>query len=120
MKTKLLLVSALLCTFDATTARAGITAKSLEALKKYCVPNPAVTDEVGRTICSGIFEGLYDGNNNTCTCYDNKNMRWDPDLRRCVIKCNIAGTHPRVLKPGETGEKPCKPGYYPSITIKKN
>ncbi len=100
---KLLLLSALLCTFDATTAHAGLTTKSLEALKKYCIPKPGDNYD-GVEVCGSEFEGKYD-KNKSCTCADSRYLKWDDEYRHCIIKCP-AGTHPKRVIPQETTKCP--------------
>ena len=99
------------------TAHAGMTAKSLEALKKYCVPDP--NKYVDNTpVCGSEFEGKYNFNKSSCDCYD-KHLKWNPDLRYCTVKCGAGGTFPRILKQSETNGKKCPSGYYPSTIIQR-
>ena len=123
MRNKLLLVSALLCLSAPTANAGGLTAKSLEALKKYCIPDPAVVTEASTTVCGSIFEGQYDTRLKKCKCVHDKNLEWDPVLRRCKVKCTIPGTHPKILQDnsqeGNRNANRCPAGYWPKEKIQK-
>lgn len=117
---KKLYLLAMLLTIPSVVKAGTLTQKSLEALKKYCIPKPG--DEYdGITVCGSEFEGKYNGNKNgnTCGCYDDKNLVWDPELRHCKVKCDMVGTFPRHLEKNETNGKPCPIGFYPSRTISR-
>ena len=86
MKIKLLFVAALLSTFGGTTASAGLTAKSLEALKNYCIPSKA-TPSPDNDWCDSIFYAVSYLKKGDCRCKNNEYLVWDANLRRCKPKC---------------------------------
>ena len=87
MRNKLLLVSALLCLSAPTANAGGLTAKSLEALKKYCIPDPAVVTEASTTVCGSIFEGQYDTRLKKCNVYTIR--IWNGIQYFAVAKLNV-------------------------------
>lgn len=120
MKKLLLLTIFLVASVDVNAG--GLTAKSLDALKKYCIPKPEAKYD-GTTVCGSEFEGIYNGkkDGNTCGCWDNQNLIWDPELRHCKVKCDMGGTFPRLLRDEEVKNgMPCPEGYHPLREMKRN
>ena len=93
------------------TAHAGMTAKSLEALRKYCVPDPKITNDDGTTVCNSDFMGEYDFKTDKCKCKNPTLLQWDETIRRCKIKCPV-GTRPEIVNESEKQELTgCPKGY---------
>ena len=51
------------------------------SLSKVCISD--------RAICGTVFEGIYNTSTNSCTCHNSSFMRYDSNLRKCVIKCPV-------------------------------
>ena len=83
MKNKLLSFGMLLALTITTISPANaVSLASLRnSLSKVCISD--------RATCGTVFEGIYNTSTNSCTCHNSSFMRYDSNLRKCVIKCPV-------------------------------
>ena len=83
MKNKLLSFGVVLVVLTSAISPANaISLASLRnSLSKVCISD--------RTTCGTVFSGIYNTSTNSCTCHNSSFMRYDNNLRKCVIKCPV-------------------------------
>ena len=83
MKNKLLIFGLVLVvsTSMVSPANAISLASLRNSLSKVCISD--------RATCGTVFEGIYNTSTNSCTCHNSSFMRYDNNLRKCVIKCPV-------------------------------